>query len=253
MSDKLILITNDDGVNTDGIVALKKALNSMGQVVVVAPNCEKSGTGHALTMHSPVRIKELEKNVYSVTGYPSDCIYAAIHGLLPRKPDMVISGINKGANMGVDVYYSGTVAGVRQGIIDGIPHGFSISLVVDKKDKEYFWDDAASFAKSMMSKITDKGYAGKGFININYPNIPKEKIKGVKITRMGDRRYVQEVKWGKDPRGELYCWLWGEYSNFNHIDDSDCVAINEGYISVSPILLDVTDYTMIEELKAWNI
>ena len=253
MSSKLILITNDDGVNSEGIRVLKKALASMGTVVIVAPNTEKSGCGHALTMHSPVRVKEIEKDIYSVTGFPSDCVYVAVHGLLPRKPDIIISGINKGANMGVDVYYSGTVAGVRQGIIDGIPSGFSISLVMEKKDKELLWEDAASFAVEMVKRLSEKGYTGKGFININYPNIPKSEIKGVRITKMGDRRYLQEVKWGKDPRGENYCWLWGEYSCFNHIDDSDCVAIHEGFISLTPILLDVTDYSVIEDMKSWKL
>ncbi|MCX6112032.1 MAG: 5'/3'-nucleotidase SurE [Proteobacteria bacterium] len=253
MSSRLILLTNDDGVNTEGIRILKKALDPIGIVVIVAPSSEQSGTGHSLTMHAPVRVKELEKNIYSVTGYPSDCVYAAVHGLLPRKPDIIISGINKGANMGLDVYYSGTVAGARQGIIDGITQGFSLSLVVDKKDKEYFWDDTAAFARQMTTKILEKGYKGKGFLNINYPNLPKEKINGVRITKIGDKHYAKEVRWGKDPRGDAYCWLWGDYCSFEQIEGSDCVAVNDGYISVSPMLLDMTDYSMIEELKTWEI
>ena len=253
MPSRLILLTNDDGVSSDGLFALKKSLEPLGTVVIVAPSSEQSGTGHSLTMHTPVRVKELEKNVYSVSGFPSDCVYAAVHGLLPKKPDVIISGINRGANMGIDVYYSGTVAGVRQGIIDGISHGFSISLVVEKKDKEYFWDDAADFARLMTTKLLEKGYKKNGFLNINYPNIPKEKIKGVMITKMGDKHYLKEVRWGKDPRGDAYCWLWGEYSNFEQIEGSDCVAVHDGYISISPMILDVTDYSMIEELKTWDL
>ena len=253
MSSRLILLTNDDGVNSAGLRALKTALDPLGEVVIFAPDSERSGSGHSLTMHEPVRIKELEKNIFSVSGFPADCVYSALHGVLKRKPDMILSGINKGANMGVDVYYSGTVAGVRQGIIDGVSNGISISLVVDKKDTQLFWDDAALFAKDLAVKMFNNGYKGQGFINVNYPNISKDKIKGIAVTTMGDRRYVKEVKWGKDPRGGDYCWLWGDYANFSHIPGTDCVAIDDGYISVTPIMLDVTDLSMIENLKKWDL
>ncbi|MEI6093049.1 MAG: 5'/3'-nucleotidase SurE [bacterium] len=253
MLPKLILLTNDDGVNSDGIKALKKALDPLGEVVVFAPDSERSGSGHSLTMHEPVRIKELEKNIFSVSGFPADCVYAALHGVLKRKPDMIFSGINRGANMGVDVYYSGTVAGVRQGVIDGLSNGISVSLVVDKNETQFFWDDAANFVKDLAIKMLNNGYTGEGFINVNYPNISKDKIKGVAITTMGDRHYVKEVKWGKDPRGGDYCWLWGDYANFSNIPGTDCVAVDNGYISVTPILLDVTDRSMVDELKKWNL
>ena len=252
MSEKLILITNDDGVHADGLKALQKALLSLGRVVVVAPHHEMSGTSHALTTSIPVRIKEIEKDFYSVSGYPADCVYAAMHGLLKKKPDLTVSGINKGANMGVDVYYSGTVAGIRQSVMDGTP-GFAMSLVIDTYKDNFHWQDAADYAKTVAQKMLAKGYKKNGFLNINYPNIPKQEVKGVKITTTGDRRYAQEVKWGKDPRGKDYCWLWGDYSCFTPTQNTDCTVVNDGYISVTPIALDVTDHKMMDELKDWNL
>jgi 5'-nucleotidase len=251
MSEKLILITNDDGILSEGVAVLKKALAPLGRVVIVSPSEERSGASHALTIRTPVRIKEVDKDVYSLTGFPADCIYAAIHGLLKKKPDLVVSGINRGANMGVDVYYSGTLAGARQAAIDSIK-GFAISVDINKNVAKIKWETAAKFAYKVAEEMLEKDYKKGGFLNINCPNVDQEHIKGVKITKMGDRRYVTEVKWGKDPRGEDYCWLWGEYSAFGPIEGSDCDAVHEGFISVSPMMLDVTDYSMINELKTWK-
>lgn len=212
MSEKLILITNDDGYNADGIVYLKRALDSLGKVVLVAPHHEKSGTSHSLTLNDAVRIRNFDNDVYSVTGFPADCVYAAVNGILKRKPDLIISGINRGANIGLDMYYSGTVAGVRQGIIDGVERGFSVSLAADKHGKEFFWKDAAEFSRKLAQKLLDGNYKGAGFLNVNYPNISADKVKGVKITRMGSLHYIQEVQKRVDPRGGEYFWLWGGYS-----------------------------------------
>jgi 5'-nucleotidase len=251
MEERLILLTNDDGVLSEGVNTLKAALTDLGRVVIVSPSEERSGGSHALTMKTPVRIKEIEKDIYSLTGFPSDCIYAAVHGILKRKPDLVVSGINRGANMGIDVYYSGTLAGVRQAAIEGVK-GFAISVNIDKNPDRIYWETASDFAFKVASEMLEKGYKKSGFLNINCPNVDKEHIKGVRITKMGDRRYVTEVKWGDDPRGERYCWLWGEYTEFGSIEDSDCDAVSEGFISVTPMMLDVTDYSMINELKGWK-
>lgn len=252
MKEKLILLTNDDGVDADGIQAMRAALLELGRVIVVAPDKEQSGTSHSLTIHSPVRIRELEKDVHSVTGFPADCVYAAVHGLLPRTPDLIVSGINRGANMGLDVYYSGTVAGARQGFIEGIK-SIATSMVADKKSDKFYWKDAAQFTKKVAEKVLKKGYKGAGYININYPNVPSRDIKGVKITRMGDRKYVTEVKWGKDLHGNDYCWLWGEYESFHKIKESDCMVVDDNYISISPMLIDTTDYSSMDELRGWKL
>ena len=251
MTEKTILITNDDGILSEGVFVLKEALEPLGRVVIVSPSEEKSGASQAITMRTPVRIKEVEKDIYSLTGFPADCIYAAIHGLLKRKPDLVVSGINRGANLGVDVYYSGTVAGIRQATIEGIK-GFAISVDINNHIKKINWQTAADFSYTVAKEMLEKGYRSGGFLNINCPNVEQKHIKGVRITRMGDRRYLKEVKWGKDPRGEEYCWLWGDFSEFSSIKDSDCDAVNEGFISVCPMMLDPTDYNMITELKGWQ-
>ncbi len=253
MSERLILITNDDGYNADGIIHLKKALDEIGETVIVAPHHEKSGTSHSLTLNDAVRIREFEKNVYSVTGFPADCVYAAVNGILKRKPDLIVSGINKGANIGLDMYYSGTVAGVRQGIIDGVDKGFSVSLAANKHGKEFFWQDAAAFSRKLAEKILDSDYKGSGFLNVNYPNISADKIKGVKITRMGSLHYIQEVQKRMDPRGEEYFWLWGGYSNSKQAEDTDIDAVAEGYVSITPSLLDITDYNGIDAVKNFGL
>jgi 5'-nucleotidase len=249
MSKNLILITNDDGYNADGIIYLKKALDDLGETFVVAPHYEKSGTSHALTLNDAVRIRSFGDNVYSVTGFPADCVYAGINGILKRKPDLIVSGINKGANIGLDMYYSGTVAGVRQGIIDGVAKGFSVSLAAEKNGKDFFWEDAAAFSKKLAEKLLNSDYKGAGFLNLNYPNISSEKIKGVKVTRMGSLHYVQEVQKRLDPRGGEYFWLWGGYSDSKQDEDTDINAIKEGYISITPSLLDITDYNGINAAK----
>ena len=251
MTEKTILLTNDDGILSEGVFALKKALAPLGRIVIVSPSEERSGASHSLTIRTPVRIKEVEKDVYSLTGFPADCVYAAVHGLLKKKPDLIVSGINRGANMGVDVYYSGTVAGVRQAAIEGVS-GFAISVDIDRSVKKIHWETAAEFSFKVAKEMLEKGYKADGFLNINCPNVDKEHVKGVRITRMGDRRYITEVKWGKDPRGDDYCWLWGDYTAFGPIQGSDCDAVHENYISVCPMMLDATDYSAINELKGWK-
>jgi len=251
MNNALILVTNDDGILSEGMLSLKKTLAPLGRVVIVSPSEEKSASSHAITMKAPVRINEVEKDIYSLTGFPADCVYAAVHGLLDRAPDLVVSGINMGANMGVDVYYSGTLAGVRQATIEGIK-GFAISIDRVKNASKINWDTATSFAYRVASEMLKKGYKKEGFLNVNCPNVPKEEIKGVKITKMGDRRYVKGVKRDKDLKGDEYCWLWGEYSAFGSIEGSDCDAVDAGFISVCPMILDVTDYSMMNELKTWK-
>ncbi len=252
MSEKIILITNDDGVHSEGLIALRRSLSALGRVIIVAPHHQRSGTSHALTTDVPVRIKEIEKDFYSVSGYPADCVYAALYSLLPKKPDLTVSGINYGANMGIDVHYSGTVAGIREAVMDGVS-GFAISLVIDSNKKEFYWQDAANYARTVAEKMLLKTYKKDGFLNINYPNLPKGEIKGVQITKTGERRYLKEVKTGKDPRGKDYYWLWGNYNDFAPIDGTDCKSVSDGYISVTPIVIDVTDYKMIDELKDWNL
>jgi 5'-nucleotidase len=248
-SMKTILLTNDDGVNAPGIRILKKELDKKYRCIIIAPSEEKSGTSHGLTLRNPVKIKKLEKDVYSLTGFPADCIYAGINGIIDKKPDFILSGINKGANLGIDVYYSGTAAGARQGLIEGVP-SIALSLVCKKGDKKLYFENVAKKTLELLDKILKKDMRNV-FFNINFPNI--EKFNGLKATKLGMRRYEGKVVSKKDPRGNDYCWLWGDYVSFDEIEGSDCAAVAEGFISLTPILLDTTDYNFIKEVESWDL
>lgn len=246
---KTILLTNDDGVNAPGIRILKKELDKKYRCIIIAPSEEKSGTSHGLTLRSPVKIKKLEEDVYSLSGFPADCVYAGMNGAIGKKPDFIISGINKGANLGIDVYYSGTAAGARQGLIEGVP-SCALSLVYKKDDKKLYFENVAKKTLEFLDKIFEKEMKNV-FLNINFPNI--KKFNGVKTTKLGMRRYEGRVESKKDPRGNDYCWLWGDYVNFDKIEGSDCVAIEEGFVSVTPIFLDTTDYNFMKEVESWDL
>lgn len=249
MSDPIILLTNDDGFDSPGIKSLEKAVSKIFQTYIVAPHVEKSTTGQSLSIHSPLRVKEEQTNVFSVTGFPADCVYVGLFGgVLPRKPDFVISGINKGVNMGNDVYYSGTVAAARQSVMSGVP-AFSASLSLDGQDRELRWDDAAEFCVDILKKIIDKEFKKDSFLNINYPNLPKEQIKGVQLGKMGVRNYSEEVLWRFDPRGDRYCWIGGIYKGFMYKEGTDCALVNDSYVSITPMKLDNTDYEIYDEVK----
>jgi 5'-nucleotidase len=249
MSDLLVLLTNDDGFNSQGIVSLKNAISKIGKAYIIAPNVEKSTTGQSLSIYSPVRVKKEKEEVYSVDGFPVDCVYIGLFGgILPRKPDFVISGINKGVNMSNDVYYSGTVAATRQAVMSGTA-SFSVSLSVEGANKEFFWDDAAEFCVDILQKLIGKEMKKGSFLNINYPNLPKNEIKGVRLSSLGVRKYSEEVLWRLDPRADKYCWLGGIYKGFTYIEGTDCSAIDDGYISITPMKLDTTDYEIFDEVK----
>ena len=252
MSEKTILLTNDDGVNAEGIRVLKDVLAPLGRIIIVAPSSERSTTGQTLSLHVPLRVDELEEGVYSVSGYPADCTYVALHGILPRKPDLVISGINRGGNMGNDIYYSGTAAAARQAVMDGVP-SISVSVELEKGYKKIFWEDVAEFTLKFASKFLSEDLGFGGFININSPNLPSRKIKGYKFTKMGQRRYLEQVDWRTDPRDKKYCWIGGYYEGFKSEEGTDCQVVEDGYISITPMKLDVTDYSTIERLKDWSI
>jgi 5'-nucleotidase len=250
MSDLLILLTNDDGFDSQGIISLKNAVSKIGKTYIIAPDSERSTTGQSLSLHVPLRVKQEAEDIFSVDGFPVDCVYLGLSGgFLPRKPDFVISGINRGVNMGSDVYYSGTVAASRQALMSGIP-SFCVSLSTDDGSKELVWDDAAEFSAGLLQKLSENKMRKSIFLNVNYPNLPKEKIKGVQLARMGVRTYTEEVLWRFDPRGKKYCWIGGIYNGFTYLEGTDCSAVENGYISVTPIKLDATDYDAFDEIKS---
>ncbi len=243
----LILVTNDDGIHSPGLASLASALSDLGQVVIVAPDRERSAIGHALTLHSPLRAELIKPDIYAVDGTPTDCVNLGIHGLFNARPDLVVSGINRGANMGEDVTYSGTVSAAMEATLMGVP-AFAVSLdMLTAEESDYV--AAACFAKDLAAKIIRHGLPSDTFLNVNVPaGIPA----GTKITCQGKRRYDEMIVEKVDPRGRKYYWIGGGQCQFEEISGSDYMALNEGFISVTPLHLDLTNYRSFESLRQWQ-
>lgn len=249
-----ILISNDDGIQATGIIRLAQTLEEIGEVTVVAPHRERSTAGHSLTLHKPLRIFQIKPNYFSVTGTPADCIYIGTRHILKQKPDLIVSGINRGANLATDTFYSGTVAAAREGMLFGVT-SIAVSLCIFKQkenDVDHYWDSACKFMKKFVPIVYQKKFNSSQLININVPNLPYDQIKGVKLSKMGRRHYHQEIVECVDPRNKKYYWIGGAYKDFENIVNSDCVHVDEGFISILPLKIDITDYEMIDHLKAWE-
>lgn len=243
-----ILVTNDDGIFSEGLVALKESLQDLGRVYVVAPDRERSAAGHSLTLHFPLRVEETGEDSFAIDGTPTDCVNLAVNGLLDVRPDLVVSGINKGANMGDDITYSGTVAAAMEGTLLGIP-SIAVSLAAKK---DFMFDRAADFALRASREVIKRGLPKDTLLNINVPNINVSEIKGWKITKQGKRIYGDAVVEKEDPRGRKYFWIGGDNLGFEHVEDSDFQALEDNYISITPLHLDLTNYSSMEELKPWK-
>jgi len=251
----LVLLTNDDGIFAPGISALRQRMEQVEgtEVWSVAPDRERSASGHAITMYRPlfpipVEIPGAKSPCYSVTGTPADSAKLAIEALLPRRPDLVISGINKGANLGTDLFYSGTVAAALEGPILGIP-AIAISL---NSFTSTDYSVAADFAVQLAKKVLAEGLPKGTLLNVNVPPLPRDQIKGVRITRMGERLYKDQWDRRVDPRGRTYYWLAGQLMEIDNPEDSDVVATEQGYISVTPVQLDLTRHDQLERLRGWD-
>jgi 5'-nucleotidase len=230
-----ILVTNDDGVFSEGIKLLANALADLAEVVVVAPDREQSATGHSLTLHRPLRMQQLDDNVYSVDGTPTDCVNLAVLWLLKDDPpDLVVSGINFGVNMGDDVTYSGTVSATFEGTLLGIP-----SVAFSQEVGEHFsWANGAEFARQLVETLLAEELPEKLLLNVN---IPAGRIRGVRFTRLGNRKYEQVVVEKIDPRGKNYFWIAGT-PEWQEEEGTDHAAISSGRVSITPLHLDLTDY-----------
>jgi 5'-nucleotidase len=244
-----ILITNDDGIYSDGLSVLKKALSNIGRVIIIAPDRERSATGHSLTLMHPVRIDEIKKDIFITDGTPADCVNVGIMGILPVRPDIVVSGINLSANLGDDVTYSGTVAAAMEATLLKVP-AFAISI---NGDTNLYLESAAKVAVDIIKMIERYGLPEGTFLNINVPNLPFDKIKGVAITRQGKRAYREELIKRMDPRGKVYYWIGSKGVIDIPEDGTDVKALAEDMISITPLHLDLTDYTFLEKLKTWKI
>lgn len=236
MSDRpLLLVSNDDGVDAPGNIALREALATFADVYTVAPQTEQSAKSHSITLHHPLRFHEVEPRVWAVDGTPADCVYVAffLKDLLPRAPDLVVSGINHGPNLGNDVHYSGTVAAAREGALRGVP---SIALSSCSSDMEGAAQYAKRFCKQLLRATRPTGQAV--LLNVNFPPVPP---KGVRATRLGFRLYADEVEMRDDPRGRHYLWIGGPGGATNEpVQGADTEALDEGYISVTPLSIEAT-------------
>lgn len=242
-----ILITNDDGIQSEGIIQLYNRLKPLGDIYVVAPDSEQSAVGHALTMHRPLRPHILSKNMYSINGTPTDCVAIAVKKLLPHKPHLIISGINKGGNLGDDITYSGTVSAAMEGTLLGV-QSIAISLM---GSEPYDFTQAAAFAFKLGQTVLTYGIPADTLLNVNVPN--KDKIKGVRLTKQGKRVYDNAIQEMNDPWGRKHYWIGGGTPIWESEIDTDFDAVREGYISITPIHLNFTNFEALESLRnSWH-
>ncbi len=248
---KNILITNDDGIDSKALPVLLKALKNFDlNIVIVVPDRERSAVSQSITLTSPIRMKQVKKNIYTIDGTPTDCVYLTILGALEFKPDLVISGINMGPNMGEDIFYSGTVAAAREACIGKIK---SFSISINSFKGKFYFNTAAKFVEFMVRKILTSDLQEGIFFNINVPNVREELINGVKITNLGSRRYFDKLIKRIDPVGNPYFWLSGNDVEWKNEKTSDYFAVKNNYISVTPLHMDLTAYDYIKKLKSWKL
>ncbi|MGB4730294.1 MAG: 5'/3'-nucleotidase SurE [Candidatus Hydrothermia bacterium] len=242
MEKKLILLSNDDGYTSEGIRVLKECLSNLGRVVIFAPLSERSASSHSITLRKEIEVKEVEKDVFAVDGTPADCVLISIYGVLQRKPDLLVSGINLGHNLGEDVFYSGTVAAAREGAMCGIP-AMAVSLFAEHDSSRKHFYTAGHYAYKIAHFVLTKKLDGE-LLNVNVPNAPLDEIKGVRFSRLSTRLY-------KDPVLKLRegTYLIGGEPLWNVSEGSDLEAVNEGFVSISPLLIDITDYEQLRILS----
>lgn len=247
-----ILLSNDDGVHAPGLKILYDELKKLGTVKVVAPLEEKSTTGHSLTLHKPLRLIPITKDFYGVNGSPADCIFLGLRQIMKSPPDIVVSGINRGANLGQDIYYSGTVSAAREACMLGIP-SYAVSLNVafksPKGEAKLHYATAAKMLVKIIKEYQKKKFPKYTLLNVNVPDVPMSKIKGVVPARQGFRHYSGSVIKRVDHRGKDYFWVGGQYSGFAPEPDTDCAKVDQGYVSITPLKLDATDMAYLEEMK----
>ena len=253
MNKPLILVTNDDGIDAPGIRILIEVMNELGEVYVVAPNSAQSGMGHAVTINSTLTLDKVKLNdgpqkEWSCSGTPADCVKIAKQQILPRFPDLCVSGINHGANSGINVIYSGTMSAAIEAGIENIPAiGFSL------RDFSYEADFSASkfYVKKIAQKVLENKLPQNVVLNVNIPNGSLDEIKGIKICRQAKSVWVEEFDKRMDPRGKYYYWLTGYLKNIDENDDTDEHMLNQNYVSIVPVKADLTNYESLNSIKNW--
>ncbi len=249
----VILVSNDDGFFARGLQPLVHRLSALGEVWVVAPETEQSAKSHGFTMHEPLRVKRHRERWFSVSGTPADCVYVALHHLLPERPALVVSGINRGSNLGNDVLYSGTVAAAMEGCLAGLP-SIAVSLFINFEalPETHNWDTAAKLSLDLARDLLANGTEPRTLLNLNVPDLPLDELMGVVPCQLGERLYDVLVDVRKDPRGRSYLWIGGKHHAFADIERSDGPLTERGYATVTPLQADLTNYRALAGLSAWN-
>ena len=243
-----ILVTNDDGVSSPGLRALAGAMRKLGTVCVVAPEREQGAVGHSITLHKPLRLSRMEKDVYAVNGTPSDCVVLAVTQLLRTPPALVVSGINRGVNLGDDVTYSGTVSAALEGTLLGVP-----SLAISQEGTQTFkFKTAAYYAWRIAKTVLERGLPEETFLNVNVPDRLRASITGVHLTSLSRRRFESPVVEKVDPRGRKYYWIAGTRVSWERHTHSDYEAVRQGKVSITPVHIDLTHYQALDQLRSWE-
>ena len=243
-----ILVTNDDGIHSPGLTTLAKALSRVGEVWVVAPDRERTAVAHAVTLHKPLRVQQLGTRSYAVNGTPVDCVNLAVLKVMPASPDLLVSGINKGVNLGDDVLYSGTVSAAMEGAILGVP-----SMAVSQEGQEHFYFGAgARYAVRIARLILREGLPDETLVNLNIPDRPFGSITGVRVTCLSRRRFDNPIIEKVDPHGRTYYWIAGTRVSWSRSKDADHEALEQGAVSLTPIHLDTTNHEVLDRFRKWE-
>lgn len=244
-----ILVTNDDGIHAAGIQALAAVMRTLGRVAVVAPDRERSAVSHALTLHSPLRAFQLGEDMFAVDGTPTDCVNLGIHNLISFRPDLVVSGINRGANLGDDITYSGTVSAAMEATLMGIP---AIAFSLATLEAGALYGEAAEAAVRIAAEAASRGLPDDTFLNVNIPNLPCGDMKPALVTTQGKRAYEGSIVDKTDPRGNRYYWIGTGDPGFLDIPGTDYHAVLRGHISITPLHLDLTNHAALPVLAGWD-
>ncbi len=242
-----ILISNDDGVHAPGLAYLADALSKIAEIIVVAPDRNRSGVSNSLTLENPLRVVTAANGFFSVNGTPTDCVHIAITGLLKEMPDMVVSGINEGSNLSDDVLYSGTVAAATEGRFLGLP-AMAISLAGPRCEH---YDTAAHVARLLVQRLHEQPLTSNTILNVNVPDVPFADLQGIQVTRLGTRHIAEPTIKGLDPRGRKIYWIGQPGPEQDAGPGTDFYAVNAGYVSITPLQLDLTHYKILDELSGW--
>ena len=253
MSRRHVLVTNDDGIESDALGPLCDALSAVGEVHVIAPERNWSGASHSITLFRPLRCRPTQlrtgQAAFMTDGSPTDCVRLAVLGFLKEKPDLIVSGINRGANLGDDITYSGTVAAAMEGLLSNIP---SIAISIGAFGADIDFGPASAFAAQLAKNVFERGFISDALLNVNVPALPADRIAGVEVTRLGKRNYRDQLVERLDPYGNPYYWVGGPAVSEEAEEGTDVAAVRAGKISVTPIRLDLTDHDLIAHLAAWD-